>query len=121
MSKRMFAAALCAAAIAIPTESVSGPPRCYGKEEARLAEAMLDVMPGLERALIRQEYVAKQVRQETCSLIARTGRVTRIEYATRFFGDSRNRPIWVAARERGMDPLRLQAALVDVIWPPVMI
>lgn len=117
MKKWCVAAALCVAACAATAAPKSRP--CYGAEERALAKVMIEIMPFLELNFIRQEQAAKRVRQKTCAAFAKGGRIVHIDYATAFFSDSRNRALLVVAKERNIDPRRLQAALVDLIWPPI--
>lgn len=109
---------LLAFACALPAAAAGKQHSCYGKAEQRLARELLATVPFLARSLERQKAVALRVRQETCSTIAVAGHLGDIDYSYAFFGNDRNRAIRVAAEARGLDPLRVQAALVDLRWPP---
>lgn len=106
---------LLAVAFALPV-AAKGVYPCYGEREKWLAHALLVTVPFLGISLEQQEGVAKRVRNETCAIIAQTGRVGNIDNT--FFDDSKNRLIRIVAEANGLEPLRLQAALVDAHWPP---
>lgn len=91
---------------------------CYGTPEKKLARELLATVPFLGMSLERQKDVARRVRNETCTTIALAGRIVDLDYAHPFFGNSKNRAIVAASEARGLDPLRVQAALVDAYWPP---
>lgn len=109
---------LLACAVALPAAAKGVHYPCYGEKEKRLARSLLAGMPLLAVSLEQQERVAKRVRNETCAAIAQTGRIGDIDYSYAFFGESKNRAIWIAAESRGLQPLRVQAAIVDTHWPP---
>ena len=108
---------LLAFAFAMPAVAKGVQYPCYGEKEKRLARSLLVGMPLLATSLEQQERTAKRVRNETCAVIAQTGRIADIDYSYAFFGESRNRAIWIAAEARGLEPLRVQAAIVDTYWP----
>jgi len=108
---------LLAFAFAMPAAATGVRYPCYGEQEKRLARSLLVGMPFLADSLERQERTAKRVRNETCAMIAQTGKIGDIDYSHAFFGESRNRAIWLAAQTRGLEPLRVQAAIVDTYWP----
>jgi hypothetical protein len=103
-------------AFAMPANAANAP--CYGKAEKRLAQELLRTVPYLGMSLDLQKRAAMRVRNETCFVIAQTGRVESVDYSYEFFGDARNKAIWMAAERRHLDPLKVQAAIVDLYWPP---
>lgn len=111
---------LLAFAFALPAAAKGVHYPCYGEREKRLARSLLAGMPLLAKSLDKQERTAKRVRNETCALIAQTGKVRDIDYSYAFFGDSKNQAIVIASKSRRLDPLRVQAAIVDTYWPPKM-
>ena len=108
---------LLAFAFAVPAVAGEHHP-CYGKAEQQLARELLATMRFLGRSLELQKAVAIRVRHETCGTIALAGRIADLDYSYAFFGNDRNRAIRVAAEARGLNPLKVQAALVDLRWPP---
>jgi hypothetical protein len=91
---------------------------CYGKKEERLARTLLKEVPYLKLGMEKQQWTAKRLREETCTTIAFAGRLVDIDYAYEFYRDSRNRSIIAAAERRKLNPLLVQAAIVDRLWPP---
>jgi hypothetical protein len=106
-------------ALALPAMAKNKP--CYGKAEIQLAQELLRTVPYLGLALDHQKRVAMRVRNETCLAVAQARDARDIDYAYEFFGDVRNRSIAVAAQRRDLDPLKVQAALVDLYWPPKIV
>jgi hypothetical protein len=97
--------------------SAAGYP-CYGPAEKKLAEELLRKVPGLRMKLVKEERESRQLRRETCGTIWLTGALHEIDYAFWFFDDTGYRPIWVAAEARELSTLKVQAAMVDALWPP---
>lgn len=102
-------------ALAAPVNAAT---RCYGPKEKALAQELLAKMPLLRQKLDTQRREARFVRNETCGTIAAVGRLVDIDYAERFFSDSGWSPLFTASRKRHLDPLRVQAAMVDLHWAP---
>src|SRR6185369_5199112 len=92
-------------AFAMPASAAKNAP-CYGKKEQALARELLATVPLLGMSLDLQKDAAMRVRNETCFAVAQVGRTHDVDYASAFFGDSRNQLIWVAAEKRNLDPLR---------------
>lgn len=87
---------------------------CYGPKEVAVARQLLSTLPVLKMKLDRERKEAQLLRDETCGAVELLGTVVDVEYAYFFFHDTGWRPIWVAAQARSLDPLRVQAAIVDL-------
>ncbi len=91
---------------------------CYGAKEKQLANELLINLPMLSHKLKQEKDKAWFLRHETCGTIAAVGQLVDIDYAYHFFSDTGWNPIVLAAKTRHLDPLRVQAAMVDIRWPP---
>lgn len=109
-----FLFALLSLAFVVPANAANH--RCYGKKEVVLAKELLAVIPSLRQKLETQKKDARFVRNETCGMIAMFGKLIETDYASGFDEDTGWRPVRVAAEKRRLNPLRVQAAIVDLHW-----
>ncbi len=91
---------------------------CYGPRERALAKKIVANAPIFVKNLKKEREVAKQVRNETCDTIAVMGRVVDVDYSYFFFTEEKNHLILVSSGLKRLDPLRVHAAIVDLLFPP---
>lgn len=87
---------------------------CYGREEWQLARQLLDLQPLVLKLELNREE-AQLLRDETCGAVGPIETLTDPRYDS-FATDSGWQPIMVAAMSRGLKPLLVQAAMVDLHW-----